>query len=70
MALNLRRGLKDLVARRKGSLSKDAPQTLLPPNPPLPLLPYPLDPKLQKKKWKGKDIEEGEIVPPKAAKTC
>ena len=24
MALNLRRGLKDLVARRKGSLSKDA----------------------------------------------
>ena len=37
MALNPRRGLKDLVARRnKRSLSKDAPKTQLPPNPPLP----------------------------------
>ena len=54
MALNPRRGLKDLVAERKGSLSKDAPQTQLPPNPPLPVLPSPLDlhpnPNLQKKK--------------------
>ena len=54
MALNLRRGLKDLVAKRKGSSSKDAPQTLLPPNPPLPPLPFPLDPNLQKKKRKGR----------------
>ena len=57
MVLNPRRGLKDLVARRKGSSSKDAPQTQLPPNPPLPLLPFPLilhpDPNLQRKKRKG-----------------
>ena len=38
MALNLRRGLKDLVTGRKGSSSKDDPQTHLPPNPPLPAL--------------------------------
>ena len=72
MALNPRRGLKDLVAGRKGSSSKDAPQTQLPPNPPLPPLSSPLslhpDPNLQRKKRKGKDIKEGEIVPPKDPK--
>lgn len=72
MALNPRRGLKDLVAGRKWSSSKDVPQTQFPPNPPLPPLPSPfglhLDPNLQRKKRKGKDIEEGEIVPPKDPK--
>ena len=43
MALNPRRGLRDLVAQRNGALSKDAPQTQLLPVPPLPLLPSPLD---------------------------
>ena len=64
MALNSRKGLKDLVARRNnGSSSKEAPKTQLPPNPPLPPLPSPLgllpDPNLQKKKRKEKDIEGG-----------
>ena len=72
MVLNPRRGVKDLVARRKGSSSKDAPKTQLPPNPPLPHFPFPLglhpDLNLQRKKRKGKDIEEGEIVPPKDLK--
>ena len=36
MALNPRRGLRDLVARRKGGSSKDAKKTQLPPNPTLP----------------------------------
>ena len=77
MALNSRRGLKDLVARRnKGSSSKEAPKTQLPPNPPLPPLPSPLDllpnPNLQKKKRKEKDIEGGvgEIGPLKQQKTA
>lgn len=72
MALNLRRGLKDLVAGRKGASSKDAPEIQLPPNLPLPPLPSPLglhlDPNLQKKKEKGKEIEEGEIAPTKESK--
>ena len=43
MALNLRRGLKDLVVgRNKGSSFKEAPKTQLPPNPPLPPFPSPL----------------------------
>ena len=42
MALNPRRGLRDLVAGRKGASSKDAPQTQLSPAPPLPSLPSPL----------------------------
>ena len=67
MALNPRRGLKYLVARRKGSSSKDAPQTQLPSNPPYPLGLH-RDPNLQRKKWKGKDIKEGEILPPKDPK--
>ena len=63
MALNPRRDLKDLVVgRNKGSSFKEAPQTQLPPNPPLPSLPSPLgllsNPNLQNKKRKEKDIEE------------
>ena len=72
MALNPKKGFRDLVSRRKGSSSKDAPQTQLPPNPPLPSLPSHLglhpNPNLQKKKRKGKEIKEGEIVPPKDSK--
>ena len=73
MALNPRRDLKDLVAdRNKGSSSKKALQTQLPPNLPLPPLSFPLglhpNPNLQKKKRKGKDIEEGKIVPLKDPK--
>ena len=67
MALNPRRGLRDLVARRKGGSSKDAKKTQLPPNPTLPPLPSPLglllDPNLQKRKRKGKEIEEGDFAP-------
>ena len=71
MALNPRRGLKDLVAgRNKGSSSKEASKTQLPPNPPILSLPSSLgllpDPNLQKKKRKEKDIEEGEIAPRRA----
>ena len=36
MALNPRRGLRDLVAGRKEGPSKDVPKTQLPPNPTLP----------------------------------
>ena len=66
MALNLRKGLKDiLVGRNKGSSSKETPKTQLPPNLPPPLLPSPLgilsNPNLQKKKRKEKDIEEGKM---------
>ena len=73
MALNLRRGLKDLVTgRNNGSSSKEAPKTQLPPIPPLPPLPSLFgllpDPNLQKKKRKEKDIEEGEIAPLKGPK--
>ena len=72
MALNPMRGFRDLVAGRKGPSSKDASQTQLPPNPPLLLLPSPLslhpNLNLQRKKRKGKDIEKGEIVPPKDLK--
>ena len=73
MALNPRKGLKDILARRnKGSSSKEAPKTQLPPNLASSPLPSPLgllpNPKLQKKKRKEKDIEEGEIAPPKDPK--
>ena len=72
MALNPWKGLKDLMARRKGSSSKDAPKVLLPPNPALPPLQSPFDllpdQNLQKKKGKGKEIEEKEIVPSKDPK--
>ena len=70
MALNPKRGLKDLVAGIKGSSSKDTLQTQLPLNPPFPILPSPLgfhhDPNLQRKR---KDIKKGEIIPPKQQKT-
>ena len=74
MASNQRRCLKDLVAgRNKGSSSKEAPKTQLPPNlpppPPLPvttvrLLPCPD----LKKKRKVQEVEEGKVVLPKGAK--
>ena len=66
IALNPRRGLRNLVARRKGGPSKDVPMTQLPPNPTLPPLPSPLGllpgPNLQKRKRKGKEIEEGDFA--------
>ena len=73
MALNPRKGLKNLVAgRNKGLSSKEAAKTQLPPNPSLPPFPSPLglhpDPNLQKKKRKEKEIEGGEIAPPKGLK--
>ena len=68
MALNPRKGLKDILAgRNKGSSSKETPKTQLPPNLPPPHLPSPLgilsNPNLQKKKRKEKDIEEGKMLP-------
>ena len=68
MALNPRKGLKDILAgRNKGSSSKETPKTQLPPNLPPPPLPSPLgilsNPNLQKKKRKEKDIEEGKMLP-------
>ena len=72
MALNSRRGLRDLVAGRKGGPSKDVPKTQLPPNHTLPSLPSPfglqLDLNLQKRKRKGREIEEGEFAPSKDPK--
>ena len=70
MTLNSRKGLKDILAERnKGSSPKEAPKTQLLPNLPPPPLPSPLgllpNLNLQKKKRKEKDIEEGEIAPPK-----
>ena len=63
MALNPRKGLKDiLIERNKGSSSKEALKTLLPPNLPPPPLPSPLgllpNPNLQKKKRKKQKIAE------------
>ena len=46
MALNPRRSLRDLVVGRKGSSSKDAPNTQLPLNPPFPPFPSPFGPHL------------------------
>ena len=73
MALNQRRSLKDLVSGRKGSSSKDASKIQLPSNPLLPPLPSPFgllpDPNLQKKRRKGKEIEEGEFAPTEGPKT-
>ena len=73
MALNPRKGLKDILAgRNKGSSFKETPKTQLPPNLPPPPLPSPLgllpNPNLQKKKRKEKDIEEREIAPSKDPK--
>ena len=74
MALNLRKGLKDLMARRnKGSTSKEVPMSQIPRSlPPPPLLPttdlglLPI-PNLKKKR-KEQELEEGEVVPQKGAK--
>ena len=74
MALNPRKGLRDLMARRnKGLSSKEVPKSQDPANlpPPLPpptttlgLLPIP---NLMKKS-KDQEVEEGEMVPQKRAK--
>ena len=66
MTLNSMKDLKDLVVERnKGSSSKEASRTQLPPNPPLLSLPSLLglhpDPNLQKKKRKEKEIKEGRL---------
>ena len=74
MALNPRKGLKDLMAgRNKGSSSKEAPKSQLPLT--LPLLASPstttvcLLPILNlKKKSKEQEVEEGEVVPQNEAK--
>ena len=73
MDINMRKGLKGLLAARNESkdvIKSQAPANL--PSPPLPPLPSPLglhpDPNLQKKKRKGKEIEDGEIIPSKDSK--
>ena len=74
MALNPRKGLKDLMfGRNKGSSSKEAPKSQLP----LPL-PRPASPPTTtvcllhilnlKKKRKEQEVEEGEVVPQNEAK--
>ena len=77
MALNPRRGLKDLVAgRNKGSSSKEASKTQLPPNPPILSLPSPLgllpNPNLQKKRGRRKTLRRGRLPPegPIAVEDC
>ena len=74
MALNPRKGLRDLMARRnKGSSSKEVPKSQVPANLPLPPLPPTttlgqlLIPILKKKR-KEQEVEEGEMVPQKEAK--
>ena len=70
MALNRKKGLKELfVERNKGTLRPQPLHTLLPPPPPptVDLLPIPI-PNL-KKKMKEKEIaEEGEVVSQKESK--
>ena len=69
MALNLRRGLKDLIAgRNKGSSSKEVPKSQvvdnLPPSPPHPITSLGLIPLPNlKKKRKEQELEDGEVVP-------
>ena len=72
MALNLRKGLKDLLAgRNKGSSSKEAPMSQ-----PLPTFPFPPLPNIVgllpipnlKKKRKEQEVENGEVVRQKEAK--
>ena len=74
MALNRRKGLRDLMVRRnKGSSSKEVPKSKVPANlPPLPLPPTTIlgllpIPNLKKKR-KEQEMEEGEMVPQKKAK--
>ena len=68
MALNLRKGLRDLMAgRNKGSSSKDVPKSQVPPSlPPPPTIDLSLIliPNLKKKR-KEQELEEGEVVPQK-----
>ena len=72
MALNLRKGLKELLAgMNKGQSSKDALKSQL--LPALPHLPPPTFnllsmPNLQKKRKEKKGAEEGEMVPQKESK--
>ena len=74
MALNPRKGLRDLMARRnKRSSSKEVPKSQVPAN--LPFPPLPPTTKLGqlfililKKKRKEQEVEEGEMVPQKEAK--
>ena len=69
MALNPRRGLKDLVVRRnKISSYKEVPKSQvvdnLPPSPPHPITSLGLIPLPNlKKKRKEQELEEGEVVP-------
>ena len=69
MALNPRKGMKDLtVGRNKASSSKEAPKSqlplTLPPPPPPPTTTVDLLPILNlKKKRKKQEVEEGEVVP-------
>ena len=74
MALNPRKGLKDLmVGRNKGSSSKEAPKSQLPLTLPLPASPSTtivclLPIRNLKKKRKEQEVEEGEVVPQNEAK--
>ena len=74
MALNQWRGLRDLLAERnKGSSSKEATKSqvppTLPPPPPLPSTGHGLNAmKDLKKKRPVQDLEEGEVAPQKGTK--
>ena len=62
-----------MAARNKGSTSKEAPKSQVPPNLPLPPPPPPTDLGLYaisnlKKKRPVQELEEGEVVPQKGAK--
>ena len=69
MALNQRKGLRDLIAsRNKGSTSKEVPKSQIPPNLSPPPPPPPTNLGLLpihdlKKKRKEQDLEEREVVP-------
>ena len=69
MALNQRKGLRNLMAgRNKGSTLKEVPKSQIPPNLPPPPPPPTTDLSLLpipnlKKKRKDQELEEGEVVP-------
>ena len=70
MALNRKKGLKELfVERNKGTLRPQPLHTLLPPPPPptVDLLPIPI-PNLKKKRKEKEIVEEGEVVSQKESK--
>ena len=68
MALNSRKGLKDLMAgRNKGSSPKEALKSPLPPLPPTTTVGLLPNPNLQKKR-KEQVLEEGEVAHQKEAK--